>query len=44
VVPDDVYRVLLVIGQHRELVTAVKDNVFSVEKDAPVRLKRLLRR
>ena len=43
VVPDDVEKVLVVIGKDRQLVVDVKRNVFSVERDDPVHLKRLLR-
>lgn len=43
VVPDDVRKVMVVIGADRQLIARVTGNAFSVERDEPVRLKRLLR-
>lgn len=42
-VPNDVRKVLLVVGSHRKVVVDVKQNVFSFERDRPVHVKRLLR-
>jgi hypothetical protein len=42
-VPDDVQQVVVTIGKRRQLILDVKNNVFSVERDQPVHLKRLLR-
>ena len=43
VVPDSVKRVVVVIGEARTHTIAVKENVFSVEAEQPVHVKRLLR-
>jgi hypothetical protein len=43
VVPDDVNQVLVVVGKHIEVVVDVKSNIFAIERDRPVHLKRLLR-
>lgn len=43
VVPDDVKKVQVVIGRNHLLIANVKGNVFAVERDQPVHLKRLLR-
>lgn len=43
VVPDYAKKVLVVIGKGQHLLVDVKGNVFAVERDDPVRLKRLLR-
>lgn len=42
-VPDDVNRVLVLIGEHQRLLVHVRRNVFSVERDQPVRLLKVLR-
>lgn len=43
-VPDDVEQVLLVVGVRKHLVIDVTHNLFSVERDKPVHLIRLVRR
>lgn len=43
VVSNDVDKVLVVIGDHQQLTIPVRQNVFSVERDKPVHLMRLLR-
>lgn len=43
VVPNDVGRVLLVLGSHRKAIVAVRANVFSFEADEPIHVKSLLR-
>jgi len=42
-VSDDVQRVLVLIGTHHRHIVHVRHNVFSVERDQPVHLIRLLR-
>lgn len=41
-VPNNVRKVLLIIGSHRKTVVAVRGNVLSIERDRPVHVKRLL--
>lgn len=41
-VPDGVGRVFILIGKRRRLIVDVKRNAFSVERDQPVHLMRLL--
>lgn len=42
-VPNSVRKVLLIVGSHHKVVVDVKDNVFSLERDEPIHVKRLLR-
>lgn len=42
-VPDDVRRVQVIIGRDHLRIVNVTSNVFSIERDQPVHLKRLLR-
>lgn len=41
-VPDDVKRVLAIVGHHRQVVIDVNHNLFSIERDEPVNVARLL--
>jgi len=42
VVPDGVVQVALVVGRHRHLIVDIRVNIFSVERDKPVHLERLI--